>query len=172
MIRYLLPRQLAKATAMPSGTETVGAFASAIAESSTGLRTSCAGLAGCRCPSACWDCCRPSSCCRSTTASLRVAAPPPSRPWWRACCSSRSEEHTSELQSPCNLVCRLLLEKKNTLSVFTWSYSSFYVAFIVQLLLLRVFGSNDHFDNLFFLLFIVLFSHTLYRYIAMRTIYL
>src|SRR5256885_7660460 len=27
---------------------------------------------------------------------------------WR----TRSEEHTSELQSPCNLVCRLLLEKK------------------------------------------------------------
>src|SRR2546426_9178622 len=27
----------------------------------------------------------------------------------------RSEEHTSELQSPCNLVCRLLLEKKNPL---------------------------------------------------------
>src|ERR1022692_1326280 len=26
---------------------------------------------------------------------------------------NRSEEHTSELQSPCNLVCRLLLEKKN-----------------------------------------------------------
>src|SRR2546426_6374992 len=26
--------------------------------------------------------------------------------------TSRSEEHTSELQSPCNLVCRLLLEKK------------------------------------------------------------
>src|SRR5256885_9279180 len=25
----------------------------------------------------------------------------------------RSEEHTSELQSPCNLVCRLLLEKNN-----------------------------------------------------------
>src|SRR3989454_5021320 len=25
----------------------------------------------------------------------------------------RSEEHTSELQSPCNIVCRLLLEKKN-----------------------------------------------------------
>src|ERR1039457_7421632 len=33
-----------------------------------------------------------------------------------ACCPQasphRSEEHTSELQSPCNLVCRLLLEKK------------------------------------------------------------
>src|SRR3989454_1460802 len=27
-------------------------------------------------------------------------------------CQQRSEEHTSELQSPCNLVCRLLLEKK------------------------------------------------------------
>src|SRR5688500_19450357 len=30
----------------------------------------------------------------------------------------RSEEHTSELQSPCNLVCRLLLEKKKTTE--TW----------------------------------------------------
>src|SRR5438552_11774984 len=31
------------------------------------------------------------------------------RVWWRA----RSEEHTSELQSPDHIVCRLLLEKKN-----------------------------------------------------------
>src|SRR2546426_3463112 len=30
----------------------------------------------------------------------------------------RSEEHTSELQSPCNLVCRLLLEKKKNWSWF------------------------------------------------------
>src|SRR2546426_8261085 len=29
-----------------------------------------------------------------------------------AAAGNRSEEHTSELQSPCNLVCRLLLEKK------------------------------------------------------------
>src|SRR5256885_11459578 len=29
----------------------------------------------------------------------------------------RSEEHTSELQSPCNLVCRLLLEKKKINSI-------------------------------------------------------
>src|SRR5256885_12826093 len=29
----------------------------------------------------------------------------------------RSEEHTSELQSPCNIVCRLLLEKKNKDSI-------------------------------------------------------
>src|SRR3989454_2631107 len=28
----------------------------------------------------------------------------------------RSEEHTSELQSPCNLVCRLLLEKKKSIT--------------------------------------------------------
>src|SRR2546426_7030463 len=37
--------------------------------------------------------------CRSTTDSA-------------AAVMARSEEHTSELQSPCNLVCRLLLEKK------------------------------------------------------------
>src|SRR2546430_12297860 len=38
--------------------------------------------------------------------------------YWSSCCrkSCRSEEHTSELQSQSNLVCRLLLEKKNKLS--------------------------------------------------------
>src|SRR5256885_5412342 len=30
--------------------------------------------------------------------------------------NARSEEHTSELQSPCNLVCRLLLEKKKKIT--------------------------------------------------------
>src|SRR5256885_6429112 len=35
----------------------------------------------------------------------------------------RSEEHTSELQSPCNLVCRLLLEKKKTGSSLSSSTS-------------------------------------------------
>src|SRR5256885_8816742 len=30
---------------------------------------------------------------------------------------TRSEEHTSELQSPCNLVCRLLLEKKKKVKI-------------------------------------------------------
>src|SRR5256885_854972 len=33
----------------------------------------------------------------------------------------RSEEHTSELQSPCNLVCRLLLEKKKPISCRPYS---------------------------------------------------
>src|SRR5256885_7520828 len=42
----------------------------------------------------------------------------PVREWWPLASillanpQPRSEEHTSELQSPCNLVCRLLLEKK------------------------------------------------------------
>src|SRR5256885_3591054 len=46
--------------------------------------------------------------CRRTSGA--TSSSPPS-----ACSAlrSRSEEHTSELQSPCNLVCRLLLEKKN-----------------------------------------------------------
>src|SRR2546426_3337158 len=35
----------------------------------------------------------------------------------RASRPARSEEHTSELQSPCNLVCRLLLEKKKKTAV-------------------------------------------------------
>src|SRR5256885_11600968 len=33
----------------------------------------------------------------------------------------RSEEHTSELQSPCNLVCRLLLEKKKKITESVYS---------------------------------------------------
>src|SRR5256885_11274976 len=35
---------------------------------------------------------------------------------------SRSEEHTSELQSPCNLVCRLLLEKKKQHNILPHPY--------------------------------------------------
>src|SRR2546426_2317684 len=37
------------------------------------------------------------------------------RPLPSASVITRSEEHTSELQSPCNLVCRLLLEKKKAI---------------------------------------------------------
>src|SRR5688500_19649923 len=51
------------------------------------------------------------------SSDLRLPRPPVSCAPWAdggACSRSapRSEEHTSELQSPCNLVCRLLLEKK------------------------------------------------------------
>src|SRR5256885_12332226 len=45
---------------------------------------------------------------RSGRAQPRPAAEPAQLPALR----QRSEEHTSELQSPCKLVCRLLLEKK------------------------------------------------------------
>src|SRR5256885_10984281 len=58
----------------------------------------------------------------SLTTLFRSLCPRRSPPPWtgtcRPCCRLtghgpwRSEEHTSELQSPCNLVCRLLLEKK------------------------------------------------------------
>src|SRR5688500_19124856 len=34
----------------------------------------------------------------------------------------RSEEHTSELQSPCNLVCRLLLDKKKSIILLLHTY--------------------------------------------------
>src|SRR5256885_8224660 len=43
-----------------------------------------------------------------------TSLPPPATESARA---RRSEEHTSELQSPCNLVCRLLLEKKKKIIV-------------------------------------------------------
>src|SRR5256885_13107496 len=38
----------------------------------------------------------------------------------------RSEEHTSELQSPCNLVCRLLLEKKKNKQII--SFTNLYIS--------------------------------------------
>src|SRR2546430_11395743 len=50
----------------------------------------------------------------------RAYAGPRSHGRWR---SLRSEEHTSELQSQSNLVCRLLLEKKNT-PVLPWELRS------------------------------------------------
>src|SRR5256885_11806662 len=52
----------------------------------------------------------------------------------------RSEEHTSELQSPCNLVCRLLLEKKKDLPMFaivSWpprKTASFFTTSLTRLL--------------------------------------
>src|SRR5688500_19661058 len=51
-------------------------------------------------------CCRPSARAEWERSGL------PSGVTVASIVASRSEEHTSELQSPCNLVCRLLLEKK------------------------------------------------------------
>src|SRR5205807_9412045 len=54
----------------------------------------------------------PSACgCRPSPAGARSPRRCPTGP--------RSEEHTSELQSPCNLVCRLLLEKKKKKKTIT-----------------------------------------------------
>src|SRR5256885_12289790 len=55
----------------------------------------------------------------------------------RSTSRQRSEEHTSELQSPCNLVCRLLLEKKknNVTSRATTGRASF-VNLVTSLFLL------------------------------------
>src|SRR2546426_7412980 len=54
--------------------------------------------------------CTGAACCAPTLTVLPGIALRPHDPIQ----PSRSEEHTSELQSPCNLVCRLLLEKKKT----------------------------------------------------------
>src|SRR2546426_7831338 len=50
--------------------------------------------------------------CRRETARGAPSSPGSSRVAPQCGSDVRSEEHTSELQSPCNLVCRLLLEKK------------------------------------------------------------
>src|SRR2546426_6029965 len=58
--------------------------------------------------------------CAPAPLRARAAAPRPppceTRRARRRDATPRSEEHTSELQSPCNLVCRLLLEKKKVTS--------------------------------------------------------
>src|SRR5256886_3838111 len=55
---------------------------------------------------------------------MTTCSPPPKRhpPTWNPRRTPRSEEHTSELQSQSNLVCRLLLEKKKT-QTKVYSYS-------------------------------------------------
>src|SRR2546430_10994399 len=60
----------------------------------------------------------PSSFGATPSTSSETAAPTPSPPHLpsASAIASRSEEHTSELQSQSNLVCRLLLAKKNTYS--------------------------------------------------------
>src|SRR5256885_7217990 len=55
------------------------------------------------------DCWRPAQSCRPSNVRPSDGAHGVRDRW---IVDARSEEHTSELQSPCNLVCRLLLEKK------------------------------------------------------------
>src|SRR5256885_11846484 len=57
-------------------------------------------------------------------ARARAHTTPPRWPGWTgAHDAARSEEHTSELQSPCNLVCRLLLEKKKKSYIDTTTHN-------------------------------------------------
>src|SRR5256885_13130690 len=63
--------------------------------------------------------CTPEATSRSSATAIRSTASrgAPER-------APRSEEHTSELQSPCNLVCRLLLEKKKNASLVGFAHLS------------------------------------------------
>src|SRR5438270_10451199 len=58
--------------------------------------------------------------CSYTTAPSNSSASSPSRSSTAFARCVRSEEHTSELQSQSNLVCRLLLEKKKLVAVACW----------------------------------------------------
>src|SRR5256885_5016441 len=60
--------------------------------------------------------------CFTFTRRLEFLKPSPSS---SSKVASRSEEHTSELQSPCNLVCRLLLEKKKKIILLVTSCLNF-----------------------------------------------
>src|SRR5258708_24400445 len=71
----------------------------------------------------CSDCWRRQWCCGTGLCSAQITNSAPATlsgrcwafsPWFWRPPRSRSEEHTSELQSPDHLVCRLLLEKKNS----------------------------------------------------------
>src|SRR5688572_32659717 len=55
---------------------------------------------------------QPRTAANNTILSRSVAGPFDYTPTWQIAIENRSEEHTSELQSQSNLVCRLLLEKK------------------------------------------------------------
>src|SRR5688572_31126640 len=61
-------------------------------------------------------CAMPISICSPAWSRSRSWGRTAGAPWSAINCSTRSEEHTSELQSQSNLVCRLLLEKKKSSS--------------------------------------------------------
>src|SRR5438270_3988259 len=74
---------------------------------------------------------------RSRPRTHPARSPPPASGRRRragVCRAARSEEHTSELQSQSNLVCRLLLEKKNVayVRISTISSTSFHLLFPVH----------------------------------------
>src|SRR5256885_3723166 len=64
--------------------------------------------------------------------------------------AGRSEEHTSELQSPCNLVCRLLLEKKKfmrTFVIYNLTMVTISITMIIQLFQPPTYASTDSYQS-------------------------
>src|SRR5256885_11799779 len=60
---------------------------------------------------------------------------------------TRSEEHTSELQSPCNLVCRLLLEKKKKITSTQTIHPNFTSCSKSQILPSHTYNRPHHFPR-------------------------
>src|SRR2546427_3658343 len=103
------------------------------------MAATCRSVRGSRC------CCRRPCPRKSTARTMPITSVPAASPIARAhppaCANStsqaRSEEHTSELQSQSNLVCRLLLEKKKTQATHANQYNR-HKSQIIML-------SNDHY---------------------------
>src|SRR5256885_6785908 len=71
-------------------------------------------MSRCTTPALCAASSADATCIAMSSASCTLILPANREPLRVSPSMNRSEEHTSELQSPCNLVCRLLLEKKKT----------------------------------------------------------
>src|SRR5437762_5188513 len=69
--------------------------------------------------------------CSAAARSARPVRRPAERRRLRASLATRSEEHTSELQSPMYLVCRLLLEKKKHHDITHFNTST-YQAYLIE----------------------------------------
>src|SRR5690606_40607418 len=100
-ISYFMLRQLPTPTHLPYATLFRSPPSASTRRSKNGMTPSWSEPSGAPSPPSGW-------------ASPRRGSPEHSSPCWEpSCCGfTRSEEHTSELQSRENLVCRLLLEKK------------------------------------------------------------
>src|SRR5690348_13404663 len=109
MMTVRAPRSPTRAGRLPGGTgaDPVGL---AVGRRDRSGRGAAAGLAPGYAPG---DACAPAWRAGPDRLATLVTAPPLGLPSWsRTFTRIRSEEHTSELQSPVHLVCRLLLEKK------------------------------------------------------------
>src|SRR5256885_5401954 len=102
----------------PRACWTTGCSPRAPACASASCATAGAPWPACCAPAWAWASCPPAGSPPWACAPSGAPIPKPLSP------PCRSEEHTSELQSPCNLVCRLLLEKKKQQRVGTHASNS------------------------------------------------